>query len=107
MSAKPFLGACVLALATALPQVAAAGHHARASAEPIQIRVSCARYALRGVIWDRPMGVFLEDLSRVGYSTERAFAIGQRVCRDERLVGNTEGMGALMRNILATEPPRR
>lgn len=72
---------------------------------PYEIRVVCARYSLRGVIWDRPMGPFLDDLSRLGYSAERAKAVGDLVCRDERFVGNPEGMAQRMRQLLASNPP--
>ena len=106
MSAK-YLGACCALsfMMSAGPGIAVAEHHART--EPLRITVSCARYAWEGVIWDRPMGVFLDDLTAAGYSTERAYAIGQRVCRDERYVGDPEAMGEAMRAILVSEPPPR
>ena len=98
------------ALFATLPGVAAAEGHrhhgAHVQARDIAIRVSCARYSLPGVIWDRPMPVFLDDLVAAGYTPERAYAIGNRVCRDEAGVGNTAVIGATMQNILRTEPPR-
>ncbi|WP_298430208.1 hypothetical protein [uncultured Jannaschia sp.] len=99
------IGALCLSFAAA-PQAGATGH-ARAAKAPVSIQVSCARYALPGVIWDRPMGVFLDDLTKAGYSSDRAWAIGNRICRDERYVGNTAAMGQAMQYILATEPPLR
>ncbi|WP_371154761.1 hypothetical protein [Jannaschia sp. 2305UL9-9] len=96
------------ALILSLPPTAKAHHHhARVQAEGVQITVSCARFSLRGVIWDKPQAVFIDDLVRVGYTFERATAIGMRICRDEALVGNTAAMGATMRNILRTSPPGR
>ena len=82
-------------------------HGAHVQTRDIAIRVSCARYSLPGVIWDRPMPVFLDDLVAAGYSQERAYAIGNRVCRDESGVGNTNYTGARMQEILRTDPPRR
>lgn len=86
---------------------AAAHDHRHVARAPIQITVSCARYVSRQVIWDRPMPVFLDGLRAAGYSPERAQAIGERVCRDEAGVGNTAYTGALMQEILRTNPPRR
>ncbi|WP_179379205.1 hypothetical protein [Jannaschia marina] len=93
---------CVGAGLLAAP--AAADHHLQA--QPIQITVKCARYLSRGVIWDRAMPEFLDDLRAAGYSFEEADAIGSRVCRDEAGVGNTAVMGQTMRNILRQNPPR-
>lgn len=71
-----------------------------------RITVKCARYLSRGVIWDRALPVFLDDLTRVGYTLEEAQAIGSRVCRDEAGVGNTQVLGDTMRRILRETPPR-
>ncbi|KIT16493.1 hypothetical protein [Jannaschia aquimarina] len=86
---------------------AVADHHASGLRPGEQITIKCARYIARSdrVIWDRPMAVFLDDLRRIGYSPERAEAIGNRVCRDGALVNNAEGLAATMREILRTTPP--
>lgn len=98
-------------LLSVVPGLASANGHrhhgARVQMQDIAINVSCARYSLPGVIWDRPMPVFLDGLVAAGYTPERAYAIGNRVCRDEALVGNTAAMGATMQNILRTQPPGR
>ena len=70
-----------------------------------EIRVGCQRYALTGVIWDRPTGRFLEDLIAVGYDPQTAVAIGEIVCRDERLVGDDAALGQRMRDLYASNPP--
>ena len=70
-----------------------------------EIRVGCQRYALTGVIWDRATGRFLEDLVAIGYDPTTAVAIGEIVCRDERLVGDTAAMGQRMRELYASNPP--
>ncbi|TFL17316.1 hypothetical protein [Jannaschia formosa] len=90
--------------AAAMPAIADGNRHVRMT--DTRITVSCARFALPGVIWDKPQAVFIDDLVAAGYTQERAYAIGMRVCRDEALVGNTTAMGATMRNILRTTPPR-
>ncbi|MGB3408650.1 MAG: hypothetical protein WBA67_14285 [Jannaschia sp.] len=83
------------------------GHVHAHTAAPLQITVSCARFSLDAVIWDKPQAVFIDDLVRAGYEYERAYAIGNRICRDEALVGNTAAMGATMTSILRTSPPNR
>lgn len=98
------------ALLCGLPGILQAEHHRHqpyVQTQDIRITVSCARFSLKGVIWDKPQAVFTDDLVRAGYTYERAHAIGERVCRDEALVGNTAAMGATMRNILRTTPPGR
>ena len=96
--------AAIAITASAMPSFAAGHRHVRM--QDTRITVSCARFALKGVIWDKPQAVFLDDLVAAGYTQERAYAIGMRVCRDETLVGNPAAMGATMRNILRTTPPR-
>ena len=65
------------------------------------ITVSCWRGPWEEVIWDRPNAVFIDSLVNVGYSYERASAIAHRVCRDQDLVGNPEGLKSTMRRIYA------
>ncbi|GIT89947.1 hypothetical protein JANAI62_05690 [Jannaschia pagri] len=105
MRSMLFMAAAAMAF---VPMAAPAGHHsAQVRTQDVRITVSCARFSLKGVIWDKPQAVFLDDLVRAGYSPERAYAIGNRICRDEALVGNTAAMGATMRNILRASPPGR
>ncbi|MEO0860242.1 MAG: hypothetical protein AAFY65_06505 [Pseudomonadota bacterium] len=109
--------ATLVAFATAFGGTSALAHkhghhhhphaHGVVTTAPVSITVSCARYVSRQVIWDRPMPVFLDSLMAAGYSPERAESIGNRVCRDERYVGDVEAAGQAMRNILATNPPAR
>ncbi|MBM2576247.1 hypothetical protein JQC91_08005 [Jannaschia sp. Os4] len=95
----------VLASASVAPTPADAWGN-RAMPEPREIRISCDRSLLKNkVVFDRAMGVFLDDLASLGYSNAEAVAIGERVCRDERLVGNPEAMAAQVRNIIRTQPP--
>ncbi|MEM6304786.1 MAG: hypothetical protein AAF744_08705, partial [Pseudomonadota bacterium] len=65
-----------------------------------QVIVSCYRGPWNDVIWDRPNAVFIDSLVAVGYQYERAYAIARRVCRDDALVGNTEGLRRTMQRIL-------
>lgn len=99
------LTAFVSGLGLSVAPVAADGHR-HVQTAPIQITVKCARYLSRGVIWDRAMPRFLDDLRAAGYTLEEADAIGNRVCRDEAGVGNTAVMAQTMQNILRTTPPR-
>lgn len=92
--------------ATAFTTAPAAANNVASGAGGLRITVKCARYLSRGVIWDRALPVFLDDLTRAGYTLEQAQAIGNRVCRDEAGVGNTRVMGEIMRRILRETPPR-
>ncbi|WP_163846910.1 hypothetical protein [Pseudooceanicola aestuarii] len=56
------------------------------------IHVSCYRGPWRDVIWDRPNAVFIDSLVALGYDWPTAQAISQRICRDEALVFNPEGL---------------
>ena len=75
-------------------------------APALQITVSCQRYISSQVIWDRPRGIFVQDLQKVGYSPADALSIATAICRDERLVGDTDGLGEAMRRYLRANPPR-
>lgn len=120
MSFRTIATAMTLSFAAVAPAAAHEyGHthyhtHAAPAAAPVivqgaarTIRVSCARYISSQVIWDRPNGVFVEDLRAAGYGTAEAQNIATSVCRDERLVGNSDALADTMRGILATDPPRR
>ena len=103
--------AAVAALAASLLTTAASAQEtSRDMTSPSDgrtVRVSCNRSLTRAVIWDRPNGVFLQDLRAAGYDAEKALAIGTTICRDERFVGDPEGLGDATRDILRSDPPRR
>ena len=69
--------------------------------------VSCFRGPWKDVIWDRPNANFIDSLVTFGYDYPTAHAIGERVCRDERLVGNLEAMKAEMVRIYRESPRAR
>lgn len=69
--------------------------------------VSCFRGPWKDVIWDRPNANFIDSLVSFGYDYPTAHAIGERVCRDERLVGNLDGMKAEMVRIYRDSPQVR
>ena len=104
-----------LTVAALLPASAAFAHqghgykvrHATQQVQPLKVRVSCQRFFSDEVIWDRPNGVFIDDLRAAGYNPSDSQSIATSVCRDERLVDNPEGLGDKMREILASNPPRR
>ena len=64
-----------------------------------KIVVSCFRGPWTEVIWDRPNAVFIDSLVSVGYDFSTAHAIGERICRDKALVGDSEALKATMRQI--------
>lgn len=99
------LCAAVVITAMSLPMAAAAdgykthSHGAYAAGAKV-ITVSCFRGPWKEVIWDRPNSVFIDSLVRVGYDYPTATAIGERVCRDDALVGKPGALKATMRQIL-------
>ncbi|KIN70892.1 hypothetical protein Z945_3356 [Sulfitobacter noctilucae] len=97
--------AIAIATAVSLPAMANAGggakHHHHGAYGPTghQIVVSCFRGPWKEVIWDRPNAVFIDSLVSVGYDFSTAQAIGERVCRDQRLVGNPAALKTTMERI--------
>lgn len=71
------------------------------------IVVSCYRGPWKDVIWDRPNAIFVDTLVSVGYDFPTAHAIGQRVCRDESLVGVPGALKAAMEQIWQNRPAHR
>ncbi len=71
------------------------------------IYVSCFRGPWREVIWDRPNAKFIDSLVDVGYDYPTAHAIAERVCRDDALVGNPEGLKSEMIRIFRESPEYR
>ncbi|MEM9797943.1 MAG: hypothetical protein AAF919_15735 [Pseudomonadota bacterium] len=99
--------AAIVASAITAP-VAPALADGHTASTPGQIRISCERYFFtKRVIWDRPKVFFIDDLVAIGYDYEQASAIANRVCRDESLIGNEEGLAATMQTILRNSPPGR
>jgi hypothetical protein len=74
------------------------------SASANTITVSCFRGPLPVVAWDRPNPVFIDSLVRAGYSYETAAAMATRICTDESLVGNPNGLRVEMERLLRSEP---
>lgn len=106
-----------VAMAAALASPALAGdyHHKHYShAKPDIARfqggtivVSCFRGPWKEVIWDRPNSNFVDSLVAIGYDYPNAHAIAERVCRDDELVNNPEGLKAEMRRIYYNVRSRR
>lgn len=69
------------------------------------ITISCFRGPWREVIWDKPNAVFLDGLTRIGYSPAQAYAIGRRVCRDEYGLKDPEYLKSTFRRLIAEKPP--
>ena len=61
--------------------------------------MSCYRGPWEDVIWDRPNAVFIDSLVRIGYDFPTAHAVAERVCRDEALVNNSDGLRSTMLRI--------
>ena len=91
----------------AAPAVAADAPSKAAEVLPGTITVSCFRGPWEAVIWDRPNAVFIESLVAVGYEYEKAHAIAERVCRDEALVNNSEGLRSTMLQIYSDSASER
>jgi len=71
------------------------------------IYVSCFRGPWKEVIWDRPNAKFVDSLVTLGYDYPTSHAIAERVCRDEALVFNPEGLKSEMKRIYADSPEYR
>lgn len=74
---------------------------------PGTVVVSCYRGPWRETLWDRPEGVFLDSLVGAGYDFLTAQAIGDRICKDEALVGDPEALSAEAARVLAASPAGR
>lgn len=109
---KTVILATVLAV-TALPALAthkSHNHHhhdhthQKAMKEQV-IVVSCFRGPWEDVIWDRPKPVFVDSLVEYGYDINTATSIAEKICSDEDLVGNSEGLKAEMRRVYRSIRP--
>jgi hypothetical protein len=70
--------------------------------------ISCYRGPWSDTIaWDKPNSVFIDELMELGYTTQQAFAIGNRVCRDEYGVGNPDYMKATLAKLIKERPPHK
>lgn len=67
------------------------------------IVISCWRGPTSAIIWDKPNFVFTESLKANGYNSAVARNIGNRICRDPKLVGKPKKMKAALLEILAQE----
>ena len=86
-------------------QVSAEGY--KLMADGNTLIVSCFRGPWGDVIWDRPNSNFIDSLIDFGYDYPTAHAIAERICRDDHLVGNKEGMAAEMIRIYNESPAIR
>jgi hypothetical protein len=68
------------------------------------IIVSCFRGPWKEVIWDRPNSNFIDSLVNIGYDYPTSHAIAERVCRDDWLVGNEDGLRSEMIRIYRESP---
>ena len=80
-------------------------HHHAVQVGTVQVTVSCYRGPWERVIWDRPNSIFVESLVDAGYEYSEAHAIAERVCRDQRGVGNPDELREAVRGALRQEPP--
>lgn len=69
-----------------------------------QIVVACYRGPWNEVIWDRALPEFYDSLRAAGFSPGTADAIGNRICRDERLVGRPEVMRREAMRLISATP---
>ncbi|MDG4649536.1 hypothetical protein P6F26_13920 [Roseibacterium sp. SDUM158017] len=107
MTRHVFIASCgMAAVLGAAPAAATSYAHETAAANSV-VTVSCFRGPWEEVIWDRPNAVFVDSLVAIGYNFPEAHAIAERVCRDEATVGDPEAAAAVMRRILADNPPGR
>lgn len=106
MKMKLLAAALLASSGVAATEVAADQKSALPDNNPNQINVSCYRGAFRSVVaWDRANGVFIEDLVQLGYTYPEAHAMGARVCRDERGIGNGEYKIQLLLRLMQETPP--
>ncbi|WP_163025998.1 hypothetical protein [Chachezhania antarctica] len=90
----------------AAPAFATDGSAAKATGgHPIII--DCYRGPWRQTIWDKPQGTFINDLVLNGYDFANATALATDICRDERLVGDPEGLKAALLESMKEVPPTR
>lgn len=90
------IAACILTPFGTLPA------NATQTSEPIT--VGCFRGPFKSVIWDHPKQAFVDSLMANGFSYDRATEIGERVCRDERLVGQPEQLAEQTRRLIRQTP---
>ena len=69
--------------------------------------MSCFRGPWKDVIWDHPNSNFIDSLIKIGYDYPTSHAIAERVCRDDWLVGNEDGMKQEMIRIYRESPEFR
>jgi hypothetical protein len=98
-------GAVLLLSGLSVTGAAAGTMPTKPGSNPSVITISCFRGPSSNVIWDRPNAVFIEDLVKIGYSYQKAHAIGERVCRDEYGVSNPEYLKSTLIEIMARTPP--
>jgi hypothetical protein len=75
-----------------------------ALADPVV--VSCYRGPWKVVIWDHSNAEFIDSLMANGYGVATASAIADKVCRDERLVGDPDAMKAETERLIRLTPRR-
>lgn len=105
-SIETFVAAALLATGLATPATARGTAGGVEAGEGVVV-VSCYRGPIRQTIWDYPEPVFIDSLVGVGYDYGSAEAIGDRVCRDETLVGDPEALRAEVERLIAAAPADR
>ncbi|WP_226779073.1 hypothetical protein [Oceaniglobus trochenteri] len=106
---KLFLAAAVLAAGTTTAMAGGKHHHHKHAygtytISNVTIVVSCYRGPWREVIWDRPNAVFYDSLVNAGYAPATAHAVAERICRDDKLVGNMENMIEEIKRVIRQAP---
>ncbi|MBY6091405.1 hypothetical protein [Maritimibacter alkaliphilus] len=89
---KKLLAGAAVALGLATPAVAQSNYAYTFPQTGHVVYVSCFRGPWKEVIWDRPNAKFVDSLRDLGYDYPNAHAIAERVCRDDALVFNKEGL---------------
>lgn len=79
-------------------------HHHEKQVEGVTIVVSCYRGPWNEVLWDRAQPEFYDSLRAAGYSPATADAIGNRICRDQNLVGKPDVMRQEALRIISATP---
>lgn len=92
------------ACAFAAPAFAGGKHYATTYTRDMVVTVSCFRGPWNGVIWDRPNAVFIDSLVALGYDFPTSHAIGERICRDEALVGDLDRLREETRRVIRESP---
>lgn len=98
------ISALFLALASVPGAAHELEHHSHVTYSSNVITVACYRGPWNQVLWDRGLPEFYDSLTNAGYTSERARAIADRVCRDQRLVGNPDALRNEALRVISATP---